>query len=48
MISVLLDKLLKKKTKVVYGPMDTAFFVIVLILITTGLIMMFSASYANA
>lgn len=37
-----------KKTKVVYGPMDTTFLVIVLVLVSLGLIMMFSASYANA
>lgn len=37
-----------KKTKVIYGPMDTTFLVIVLVLVSLGLIMMFSASYANA
>lgn len=37
-----------KKEKVIYGPMDTYFLVIVLILVVLGLIMMFSASYANA
>jgi len=45
---VILEKLFGKKTKVTYRPMDTTFLIIVLILITTGLIMMFSASYANA
>ena len=45
---MILEKLFGKKTKVVYRPMDTTFLIIVLILITTGLIMMFSASYANA
>lgn len=37
-----------KRTKVIYGPMDTTFLVIVLVLVSLGLIMMFSASYANA
>lgn len=37
-----------KKEKVIYGPMDTTFLVIVLVLVSIGLIMMFSASYANA
>lgn len=37
-----------KREKVIYGPMDTYFLVIVLILVVLGLIMMFSASYANA
>ncbi|MFV0496664.1 MAG: putative lipid II flippase FtsW [Candidatus Fimivivens sp.] len=37
-----------KKTKVIYGPMDTTFLIIVLVLVSLGLIMMFSASYANA
>ncbi len=45
---MILEKLFGKKTKVTYRPMDTTFLIIVLILITTGLIMMFSASYANA
>lgn len=38
----------KQRTKVIYGPMDTTFLVIVLVLVSLGLIMMFSASYANA
>lgn len=42
------QKKAKKKTKVVYGPMDATFLVIVLVLVCLGLIMMFSASYANA
>lgn len=42
------QKKAKKKTKVVYGAMDATFLVIVLVLVCLGLIMMFSASYANA
>ena len=38
----------KKNSKTTYGPMDATFLIIVLILVATGLIMMFSASYANA
>lgn len=38
----------KKNDKTTYGPMDATFLIIVLILVATGLIMMFSASYANA
>ena len=45
---MIFEKLMDKKNKVVYRPMDTTFLIIVLILVTTGLIMMFSASYANA
>ena len=37
----------KRKTKV-NGPMDAAFLIIVLVLLSIGLIMLFSASYANA
>ena len=43
-----LDGLFKKNSKTTYGPMDAPFLIIVLILVATGLIMMFSASYANA
>ena len=38
----------KKPPKMVNGPMDATFLVIVLVLVSFGLIMMFSASYANA
>lgn len=37
-----------KKRKAAMGPMDMTFLLIVLVLVSLGLIMMFSASYANA
>lgn len=42
------EKKTAKREKVIYGPMDTYFLIIVLIMVVLGLIMMFSASYANA
>ena len=45
---MIFSKMFERKTKVTYGKMDMPFLMVVLVLVTVGLIMMFSASYANA